>query len=56
MKYLAVAVLVIAAFFAWKKFGASAAPAPAPAASPDTTPAANMDNRVNNLSGTVPSP
>ena len=49
---LIVAFLVVAAaYFAWVKFGPSPTP---PAGSPDTTPAANAGQRIDNLSGAAP--
>lgn len=55
MKYLLIIALVAAgAFFAWKKYLApGSSPAPTSA---DQTPAANRDNRIQNLSGAAPDP
>jgi hypothetical protein len=50
-KLLIAAVLLAAAWFAWQKLGPSIAP---PASSPDTTPGANMKQRIDNRSGIAP--
>ena len=54
-KLLVIALVAAGAFVAWKKYQASN-PAEPEAASPDKTPGANMQNRVDNLSGAAPSP
>lgn len=58
MKYVLLAALAVGAYFAWQKFGKEpAADAPAEAAAAqdkDKTPGANVQNRVDTLSGTAP--
>lgn len=58
MRNLAIVlVLAAAAFFGWKKYqsGKAGEPAaPAAVTTPDKTPGANAENRVNGLSGAAP--
>jgi hypothetical protein len=50
-KLIVLALLGAAAYFAWTKFG----PTPGPVEhGPDSTPAANMKNRIDSRSGVAP--
>jgi hypothetical protein len=59
MRNVAIAlVIAAAAFFGWKKYQAGKAPEPVAetkVTTPDKTPGANAENRVNGLSGMAPS-
>ena len=50
---IVVALLAAGAFLAWRKFRPAAPPAE-PVSSPDKTPGANLENRMDNLSGAAP--
>ena len=51
-KLLLFAIAVLGLYLAWVRFGPSKAPPRA--SSGDTTPAANAQQRIDNLSGTAP--
>jgi hypothetical protein len=56
MRYVLILAVLAAAGFAWKKYNAAPPPPAAEVQDADKTPAANAENRVNNLSGQVPDP
>lgn len=53
MRYLLILAVAAGAFFFWKS-RQEAPPEPEPVAQPDKTPGANMENRINHLSGAAP--
>lgn len=56
MKWLAILLLAAGGYFAWQKYRSDRAAEPPPAADPNKTPGANVENRVNTLSGAAPDP
>lgn len=53
MRYLLIAAAAAGALYFWKS-RQEKVPAPEPVQQADKTPGANMENRVNNLSGAAP--
>jgi hypothetical protein len=56
MKYVIIFVVAAGAYFAWTKYRGGNAGVDLQPSSSDKTPAANMENRINNLSGAAPTP
>lgn len=56
MKWLAILVLCACGYFAWQKYQTDKAAEPPPVNDPHKTPGANIDNRINTLSGAAPDP
>jgi hypothetical protein len=50
-KLLVLALLAVVAYLAWQRFGPRPGP---PASDPNSTPAANMRQRIDNRSGIAP--
>ncbi len=56
MKWLVIILVAVGGYLGWKKYSADKAAEPPPVADPNKTPGANLNNRIDNLSGAAPDP
>jgi hypothetical protein len=56
MKWLAILLVAAGGYFAWKQYSAQKAAEPPVAADKTKTTGANVENRINTLSGSAPDP